>query len=187
LRRLFSFETKRPQTLRTSARAGTSISAHVNSKDGVITEGSGETLLEESNLLRGEFGLKLEVGHDWVRPLLVAKVEVDKFFLDARPTAFNCLSSAIHNVHPNTVSPVFHPGGGLEAESVGLRLDRGDEMYLQRRDAQPFSDDLRAIYETLVRAARASGQWPVKAPEFASEGNPLRRTQKRENGVERPT
>ena len=144
LRRLF--ETKRPQTLRTSARAGTGISAHVSSRrDGVITEGSGETLLEESNLLRGEFGLKLEVGHDWVRPLLVAKVEFDKFFLDARPTAFNCSSSAIHNVHPNTVSPVFYPGGGLEAESVGLRLDRGDEMYLQSGDAQPFSDDLRAI------------------------------------------
>jgi hypothetical protein len=31
-----------------------------------ITSGSGETLLEESSLLRGEFGPKLEAGDDWV-------------------------------------------------------------------------------------------------------------------------
>jgi len=31
----------------------------------------------------------------------VAKVEFEKFFLDAPPTAFNCLSSAIHDVHLN--------------------------------------------------------------------------------------
>jgi len=83
-------------------------------------------------------------GCDWVRPFLVAKVEFDNFFLDARPTAFNCLSSAIHKAYLNTVSPVFYPGGGLEGR-VG-----GTPAVLQRGDAQQFSDDLRAIYETLV-------------------------------------
>ena len=32
-------------------------------------------------------------------------------------------------VHPNTVSPVFYPGGGWKAESMGLGLNMGDEMY----------------------------------------------------------
>ena len=87
------------------ARGGTGIFPHVKTQS--ITNGSGETLRQESNLLHGEFGPKLELGHYWVRPFLVAKVGFDKFFLDARPTAFNCLSSA-------TVSPVFYPGGGLQ-------------------------------------------------------------------------
>ena len=90
-----------------------------------ITNGSGETLRRESNLLHGEFGPKLELGHYWVRPFLVAKVGFDKFFLDARPTAFNCLSIAIHNVHPNTVSPVFYPGGGLEGRVGGTPAGYG--------------------------------------------------------------
>ena len=83
-----------------------------------------------------------------MRPFLVAKVEFVNFFLDARPTAFNCLSSAIHDVHLSTVSPVFCPGGGLEGRVGGIAAGHGN--VLQRGDAQQFSDDLRAIYETLV-------------------------------------
>jgi len=98
-----------------------------------ITNGSGTIVLQESNmhLLHGEFGPKLELGHGRVRPFLVAKAGFDKFFLQACPATFNCFSSAIHNLHVNTVSPLFYPGGGLEGRigPVGLRLDVGDEMY----------------------------------------------------------
>jgi hypothetical protein len=89
-----------------------------------ITSGSGETLLEESNLLRSEFGPKLEAGDDWLCPFLVAKVEFDKFFLDARPTAFSCLSSAIHSV-PKYGDPGVLSGRGLEGRVDGTLAGYG--------------------------------------------------------------
>ena len=78
------------------ARVGTGISAHVKIEGEMAsdfnqaitqstTSGSGETRLEESNLLRGQFGPKLEGGDDWARPFLVAKVEFERLSLDARP------------------------------------------------------------------------------------------------------
>lgn len=88
-----------------------------------ITNGSGETLLQESNvhLLNREFEPKRELEHYWVRPFLVAKVGSDKFFLDAGPATFNCLSSAIRHLHVITASSVFYPGGGLEGRVGGTR------------------------------------------------------------------
>ena len=135
LRRLFSFETNDLKPADIGARFGTGISAHVKIEGEMaydfnqataqsITSGSGETLLEESNLLPGEFGPKLEAGDDWVRPFLVAKVEFDKFFLDARPTAFSCLSSAIHSV-PKYGDPGVLSGRGLEGRVDGTLAGYG--------------------------------------------------------------
>lgn len=66
------------------------------------------------HLLHAEFGPKRELEHYWVRPFLVAKVGPDKFFRDAGPATFNCLSSAIHPLHVITARSVFYPGAGLE-------------------------------------------------------------------------
>jgi hypothetical protein len=91
-----------------------------------MTNGSGEALLEESNLLCGEFGPKLEgkwgmTGCD--------RFSWPKWNLTScswtRRKALNCLSSAIHNVHLNTVSPVFYPGGGLEGRVGGTPAGYG--------------------------------------------------------------
>ena len=81
------------------------------------------------HLLHGELGPERELEHYWVGRSLVAKVGSDSFLLDACPATFDCLSSAIHPLHVNTVSSVFNRGGGLGGESVGVRLDLGDEMH----------------------------------------------------------
>src|SRR5215469_13422904 len=103
LRRLLSFETN---DLKLCGHRGARRHGHIGAREDrrrhtqSITSGSGETLLEssrESPLLRGEFGAKLEGGDDWVRPFSWPKWNFEKFFLDAPPTAFNCLSSAIRD------------------------------------------------------------------------------------------
>ena len=98
-----------------------------------LTATSGQIVVQNSpiHILHGEFGPKVELGHGRIRPFVVAKVGFDKFFINACPVSFSCVSSQIANIHQSSVNTVFYPGGGLDGHlgPVGLRLDIGDEMY----------------------------------------------------------
>ena len=116
-----------------------------------LTGSSGTIVLQQSNmhLLHGEFGPKLELTDTRIRPFLVAKFGFDKFFLDACPSGFSCLSSAIQNLHASSVNRAFYPGGGLEGHlgPVGLRLDLGDQMYIN----QEAHHNLRLAFGPFIR------------------------------------
>ena len=98
-----------------------------------FTNSGGAIVIQDSpiHVLHGEFGPKLELGHRRIRPFVVVKGGFDKFFINACPTSFSCVSSQIANIHVSSVNWVFYPGGGLEGHlgPVGLRLEAGDEMY----------------------------------------------------------
>jgi hypothetical protein len=98
-----------------------------------LTATGGTIVVQNSpiHILHGEFGPKVELGHGRIRPFVVAKVGFDKFFINACPVSFSCVSSQIANIHQSSVNGVFYPGGGLDGHlgPAGLRLDIGDEMY----------------------------------------------------------
>jgi hypothetical protein len=84
-------------------------------------------------VLHGEFGPKVNLGeHHHIHPFVFAKGGFIDFRINNAPATFGTFFSSVRTLRTNNVSGVFYPGGGLEGHlgPVGLRLDIGDEIYV---------------------------------------------------------
>jgi hypothetical protein len=98
-----------------------------------FTNGTGTITTRRTNirLLHGLFGPKVHTGGP-IQLFATVKGGFINFRLDPRPATFGTFASSVQNLRANTVSGVLYPGAGLEGHMgpLGLRLDVGDEIYL---------------------------------------------------------
>jgi hypothetical protein len=96
--------------------------------------GTGLVGVTNSNIrmIHGEFGPKLDLGHSRVHAFVTLKSGFANFQLSNRPPSLAGFTSSVENLRTGDVSGVVYPGGGIEGHlgPVGLRLDVGDELYL---------------------------------------------------------
>jgi hypothetical protein len=92
-------------------------------------------------VLHGEFGPKVNLGeHHHIHPFVFAKGGFIDFRINNAPATLGTFFSSIRTLRSNNVSGVFYPGGGLEGRlgPIGLRLDIGDEIYVNNGSNNNF-------------------------------------------------
>jgi len=101
--------------------------------EGFTDTSTGSVTLVRTNLrtLHGEFGPRLNIGHHAIQPFVFVKGGFINFRIDGAPATVGTFVSNVSGLRTSDVSPVFYPGGGLQAHlgPIGLRLDVGDEIY----------------------------------------------------------
>jgi hypothetical protein len=74
----------------------------------------------------------VNIGRHAIQPFVTLKGGFVDFRIDSAPATLGTFFSTVSGFRSNAVNGVLYPGGGLQGHlgPVGLRLDVGDEIYL---------------------------------------------------------
>lgn len=92
--------------------------------EGFTDTSTGTVTFARTNLrrLHGEFGSKLNIGHDAIQPFVFVKGGFINFRIDGAPATVGTLISSVSNLRSDDVSPVLYPGGGLQLRLAADRI-----------------------------------------------------------------
>jgi hypothetical protein len=101
-------------------------------------------------IIHGEFGPKVNLGeYHHIHPFVFVKGGFIDFRPNAGPVTVGTFISNLTSIRTNNVNGVFYPGGGVEGRigPVGLRVDIGDEMYVNNGS----NNNLRISFGPYIR------------------------------------